>query len=41
MYGYPSPLHDGEQHMQLLPVFDMANCADAGARSCPDLEAIF
>ena len=30
MYGYPSrPNHD-EDYMQLLPIFDMANCADKG-----------
>ena len=33
MYGYPSRAHGNEEHMQLLPVFDMANCADEGGKN--------
>ena len=30
MYGYPSRPNNDEDYMQLLPIFDMANCADQG-----------
>lgn len=30
MYGYPSRPNKDVDYMQLLPVFDMANCADKG-----------
>ena len=30
MFGYPSDLHNNTRRTALVPVLDMANCADRG-----------
>jgi hypothetical protein len=39
MFGYPSDLHNNTRRTALLPVLDMANCADKGMKRVHGLAA--